>query len=521
MMAVSALALTLPTAAFGLGSLNKAEIRGKRVYTLGEGTQTVKAYLSGPEIEAPAKNFPCIQCHKENGTGAREGGVLAPDITFANLKTPVSGLRPTGRTHPPYNEKLLVRAIRKGIDPAGNPLQPAMPRYIINQKDLDDLIAYLKVLGREPVSGVTKDSIRVGTLLPSKGPLEKAGKVVQQVLSAYFEELNSLGGIYGRDVRLVTINFDPFQPGGALSALRKQFARKPVFCFLANLGLSNNPKARQWFRDENIPVFAPLTITPADAYILSNSTFYLYSSLSDQARVLVDFLAEDLVGTGKKIALLYAGDKISRDGALGVRKQLKQHDFSMVADQSYSLNEFHAEQWVTPLKKNGTQAVYFFGPGRDAREFVMEADRQGWHPFVFGSMELFGASLLSLPEQFDGKVYLASPLSLPDPKAEKLAAYFRLMKKYKIQEKFVAFQWSAFAGAVLLEKGLKVSGRDVTRHKLIKKAGNLWQVQTGVTSDLSFNENRRAGSIGASIILIDAKNHTFITKVPWREPQNN
>ena len=48
--------------------------------------------------------------------------------------------------HLPYTDALIRRAITKGIDPAGQPLDWTMPRWQMGQEDLEDLLAYLKTL---------------------------------------------------------------------------------------------------------------------------------------------------------------------------------------------------------------------------------------------------------------------------------------------------------------------------------------------------------------------------------------
>jgi hypothetical protein len=44
---------------------------------------------------------------------------------------------------------MLRRAITDGVDPAGERLDPAMPRWSMSGEDMADLIAYLKT----PVGG--------------------------------------------------------------------------------------------------------------------------------------------------------------------------------------------------------------------------------------------------------------------------------------------------------------------------------------------------------------------------------
>jgi mono/diheme cytochrome c family protein len=48
--------------------------------------------------------------------------------------------------HPPYDEETFKRAVTRGLDPGGDSLDPAMPRWRMSDQDLGDLIAYLKTL---------------------------------------------------------------------------------------------------------------------------------------------------------------------------------------------------------------------------------------------------------------------------------------------------------------------------------------------------------------------------------------
>ena len=49
----------------------------------------------------------------------------------------------------PYTDDLLKRAITKGIDANGESLDPTMPRWYMPEKDLNDLVTYIKTLQTE------------------------------------------------------------------------------------------------------------------------------------------------------------------------------------------------------------------------------------------------------------------------------------------------------------------------------------------------------------------------------------
>lgn len=91
----------------------------------------------------------CAMCHGEDGRGGTMHGMFAPNITFSFLTNQGGYQDPYGRRRPPYNEESVKAAIVAGIDAGGNQLNPEMPRWTgLTAKDVEDLIDYLKALGR-------------------------------------------------------------------------------------------------------------------------------------------------------------------------------------------------------------------------------------------------------------------------------------------------------------------------------------------------------------------------------------
>ena len=48
--------------------------------------------------------------------------------------------------HPAYSHETIKRAIAEGLDPAGNALDPEMPRWQMADEDMENLLEYLKIL---------------------------------------------------------------------------------------------------------------------------------------------------------------------------------------------------------------------------------------------------------------------------------------------------------------------------------------------------------------------------------------
>ena len=180
----------------GAARLDETQVRGKQIYLRGEsprGTPIV-ARMGAEGVEVPATIVPCASCHGYDGRGRAEGGVRPSNLQWDVLTKPYAV--PGERRHPAYTRSSLKRAITMGTDPAGNVLQPAMPRYRMSIADMEDLLAYLQKLQDDIDPGLTDDAIRVAIHLPPGEP----GARVKARIETYLEALARNGGIFGRRI---------------------------------------------------------------------------------------------------------------------------------------------------------------------------------------------------------------------------------------------------------------------------------------------------------------------------------
>lgn len=428
-------------------------------------------------------------------------------------------MRPSGRTHPPYGEESVKMAITSGLDPAGNELDPAHPRFEMDREDLEDLVAYIKIMDREPVPGVTDNAVKVGILLPETGPLAAAGREVRDLLGGYFAEVNAMGGIYNRRLDLVPLPFDPSEEDGPLKAVRKAVESEDIFCFLANVGVRPEDGAVRYLSDSRVPVVVPLLSAPESGYGTGRYTFHLFASIRDQARVLVDFLAERRKATGTRPAILFAEDSYGRAGASGAKEQARKHGLPAAVEVPFSPSSFFAADVASRLEGERVDAVLYFGGPREALALAQEAERRSWRPMFLAPAPMVGNALMAAPAEFLRSAFLASPLGVPDTTSKKMAGFVRLEEKYGAERKHRAFRYMAYSGAVLLEEGLKRSGRGVTRETFVDSIGNVWKLETGVTPPLTYTPNQRVGALGAAILKVDPETRELVPEAAWREPE--
>jgi len=243
------------------------------------------------------------------------------------------------------------------------------------------------------------------------------------------------------------------------------------------------------------------------------------AGIRDQARVMVDFLAESLKGPANRLGILYAKDPSGEKGAEGAREQAEKRGLRVGAELSFVSGAFDALEAGRRMGSDRVDAVLYFGGPSEALAFARGASGgKGETPFL-APATMVGDALRAAAPGFLQRVYLAAPLAPPDEGTREMAELRRIREKYSVGGRHRSFQLLAYAGAVLLEEGLRRSGKGVTREKLVGAIGNAWKLQTGVTPPLTYNANRRTGAPGAAIVRVDPATGRLVTVSEWREPR--
>ncbi|HJQ31075.1 MAG TPA: ABC transporter substrate-binding protein, partial [Pyrinomonadaceae bacterium] len=407
----------------------------------------------------------------------------------------------------------FARAVSEGVDPSGNTMLTAMPRFRMSADDVADLLAYLKAIEHDRDPGLSEDAIKVGTLVPSKGSLAETGAAMRDVLAAFFAELNAKGGVYNRKVEL-RVGDTQGDAASAASAARRLVADEQTFALVGGLSAGADKELAALTRELEVPLVGPSTLLP-QAAADNRYTFYLLPGVGEQARALVNFESQKRQLKESSVAVVYASGEIHETAAAAVEEQCRRVSCGAVRKHLYERGKFDAQAALKSTK--GVDVVLFLGTGAgEEADFMREADAAGWRPDVLLLGVLAGRELASsVPAGFAGKVFLAFPSIPSDLTPEGRAELTALAEKYKFPASHVAAQLSALAAAKVLVEGLQRGGKDLSREKLVTALEGLYDFETGVTPRLTFGPNRRVGAAGAYVVTLDAERKTFVPTGEW------
>jgi mono/diheme cytochrome c family protein len=451
------------------------ESRGQTVFLSGPiDDPTARATIGAGNVPVIAAAVPCASCHGVDGRGRPEGGIAPPDITAPSLAAPrVAGSGRRGR--PGYDGAALIRAITLGIDPAGNRLDPVMPRFALSRSDADALVAFLQRLGTTPEPGVTEDAIVVGTV-------QRAGRVpLARLLDAYVQRINRDGALFGREIRMVSEAFGSDETPS--TAIKRLLSTNAVLCLVAPDIAGDEVDSVSAVTALSVPLIGPLTLRPRAAPS-SRYVFYLEGGTSALGGALATYAIH--TGSTMPSQIVDDGSPLWHDAA---------ESASTVLDRAGIVPGRCRFQTGGDTCSAGVGSrLLWFADGYAARAALDRALPSA------ASVLLPAAVAPDLLERDDSRVRLALPEVGADVSQAAAAELRELAAGADMQGHDQAAQRSVAAAAKLLTMALENAGRTLTRERLISAIEGAPPLHTGLVPPLSFSPLRHIGSNGAWII---------------------
>ncbi len=479
-------ALVLLPAAAGLlaqtpAGLTPEETRGRQIYERGassSGGRIAAVIGSGEPISGAV--LPCANCHGHEGQGRPEGGISPSNITWDVLTKPYAAPNPGGRTHSPYNERLLRRAFGMGIDPAGNQLNEAMPRYQMSLEDAKDLVAYIGKLGRTVDSGIGDSAIRIGVMLPAQGASDNSPSI-RKILNDYFGRVNESGGIFNRHIEIVFGEL-PGDPHRKADALRRFLDREPVFAIAFADFSGAEREMSAVLRETGMPTISTIAPFPDTSAPLNPWVFYLDGGAAAEISALADF-AGHLPGWRSAPLIVCSGDAVPGQTISELKQRLR----------DTGLGDASATDCAR-LPASGGPVFWLrtepppIGPSADAP----------YRLFFSGALSpdlsrIRGADTNA--EAFVAVETGSAPSAAPDPDARLRTVWERTT-----------------TSAGVLAEALRRAGRGLTRASFVEALEGFDRVQTDLGVPLTFGPARRVGFLGVRVLKWDPVRGAWIAQ---------
>lgn len=516
---------------------------GERIYKSGigvSGKPIAAIDMSGQKVFAP--QFHCVACHRTSGYGSREGGVITPPIPasilfqplhpertrafnsmyFQPQSTETAGRIYQGRTRPAYDMASLARLLHDGMDPAGQTLTTAMPRFVMSKADVEALEAYLRTLSAAPDPGVDGKTIHMALILSDRVP-EATRKMLLDTSRVFVERYNkNVGSERARP------NFSPMYRSEFVSFWREWeldiwdlkgpesswpaqleafYKAQPAFAVIGGAVAAPWQPVGDFCDAKRLPCLFPLTDMPARQARDGGYTMYNYGGLPLEARALASYISRSPNSSGQVVELVGEGDSGAIPAAEFKAAMASELPGVQVRPIAVPKGQWQA---ATSQAKGylGPDTILVIWPGIDATGAVQGLRDSGVNAglvvFPSGGEEAAKALLSSTPLASQIRIIRPTELaSVTNPHSYRVRSWL-FARRVAVDPPEDQFQ--VYYALSVIEKAVMEIQGDYLREYLIEQIEMIAEsnLNPGVFPTLSLGPGQRIASRGSYVVRLDA-----------------
>jgi ABC-type branched-subunit amino acid transport system substrate-binding protein len=360
----------------------------------------------------------------------------------------------------------------------------------------------------EGTPGVTDKTIKIGSYGPLSGPAAAWGAVLHG-MNAYFQYVNSKGGINGRKIEFIYRD-DQYNPAKTPAVVRELVEKEKVFAIIGGIGTANGRAVAEYLQKKNVPLFTPAS---GDKYWTDQggpkNLYTVYPKYVTEGEILGNYVGKEL--SAKKVAVLYQNDDFGKQGMEGLKKGLAKHEGAeVVAEVSCLPTDTDLSGQVSQIAEKEPDVLAVFAAPKQAVAAVKKLDEQKKKPQVVTSFVLSDPIMFKLGgESWEGTI-TSAVMKLATSDDESVKLYRETLEKFG-GGKLPAgtFTEAGYMFAQPFVHAMDKAGKKLTRAALYKQlesmkgfqgGGPHWQ-GGGLGPAITFAKNKRQGA-----------NHIFLAK---------
>jgi len=354
-------------------------------------------------------------------------------------------------------------------------------------------------LGRLPQPAMPP--IVIGVSNVQSGPSSALGKKLLAGSVAYFNFVNSSGGIHGRKIKII-LKDDRYEPDPAVQNTNDLIAKDKVFFLFDYVGTATLTRVLpllKYYEEEKIVNVAPFTgADPQRKPPYDKFVFNIRASYAEETQALVKYL---YAKGYRKIGFLGQADALGKSGETGVRRALAKHGLDVVGSVTYRRNESFEksmQQQVDILRSKGAEAVIAVGVYGPCAAFIRDARLAGWNIPIANVSFVGAGAMLDLLRNESKKVgrdltaNLINSQVVPSPNETSYSLVANYRAHFPTEDEgFTSLE--GWLNAVVVTEALKRAGPDSSKADFIKGMDSLGGWDPGLGVKLEFSTTNHQG----------------------------
>jgi branched-chain amino acid transport system substrate-binding protein len=326
--------------------------------------------------------------------------------------------------------------------------------------------------------GATDTEIKIGNIMPYSGPAS-AYATIGKTEAAYFNKLNSEGGINGRKINFISYD-DGYSPPKAVEQARKLVESDEVLLIFNPLGTPSNSAIQKYMNAKKVPqLFVSTGAAKWNDPKNFPWTMGWQPNYQTEARIYAAYILKTY--PDKTIAVLYQNDDFGKDYVIGLREGLGDQAGKLILiESSYETSTPTVDSQVVQIKGANPDIFINIATPKFAAQAIKKIAELDWHPIQFLTNVSASIGGVMKPAGYENDQGILSTAYLKDPKdpewkSDPAMTEWRafMTKWYPEGDQDDASTVFAYGVAKGLEQVLRQCGDDLTRENVMKQAANL------------------------------------------------
>jgi ABC-type branched-subunit amino acid transport system substrate-binding protein len=370
------------------------------------------------------------------------------------------------------------------------------------------MLAFVVLLPRigigADVPGVTPTQIVLGQSAAFSGPAAELGTQYRAGAQAYFEYVNTLGGIHKRQIRLITRD-DQYEADYAAANTRILISKENVFALFGYVGTPTSNAAVPIVNSAQIPFFAPLTGASSMREPFNRYIFNIRAGYNDETEFLIDRSVRMGV---RKIAVFYQNDAYGRAGLSGIESALRKRNLSIIETATVERNSTDVRAAVQKLVNKKPEVIVQISAYSSSAALIQQMREKGYSGQFYNVSFVGGQALMDLLGKDAHGVVISQVVPFPWGTSNPLVAEYATVMRKAGYESLNFSSLEGYIAAKVLVEGLRRAGPDLTREKFISALETInTRTYTLGGFDIQFSHASHNGSsfVEMTVIGVDGK----------------
>jgi len=371
--------------------------------------------------------------------------------------------------------------------------------------------------------GVTDSAIRIGALSTLSGPDSSRGRNFLEGLQTFFNHVNNIGGIFGRNIVLLAEDDGQDPEDQGVAAARRMVGEEGAFVIASTSGVATTRTLiEREVLTEDIPALAGAALSKSLFSTFRRNIFFLGMPYGDQVTLAIEYILKSKPGVNPRMGLLYQDGSFGEEVREGFYRATKRYALQVVYEESYGQDTVDFGPFVNRLWSAQADHVVLGATAWEAVHIFRETSRLNWFPQFIGPSSTAEPEILVEAGEWADNLLVVDYLGKPWEREPGVTLMIGNTQKYFPRKDAFAlhrYHILGYVSALLVAEALEGTGGELTREAFIEAFERLQNFNThGLAGVIGYKADSRLSDSRGRVFRFAAASGRFLPLTDWSQP---